>query len=674
MNRALAVVCGLLIGAVVTAKGQEVRAGGGTSSAVRIVADGKAAVVVVTADAPPPVVQYAAAELVRHVKKATGVTLPVAAESAVPGGYASRVFLGMTDAARKQGIEAGKLPPEAFVLRSVGADLYIVGEEDGGDPLSPANPKCGTLFGVYEFVETALGARWLWPGELGTYVPRAKTVGFPAADRVVSPALRFRELAWGGMQRILRGGQMDQKDIRLGFSPEVARSYAGALSVLLRRHRMGGLEAKPPTGHAFAGWWRRYGKEHPEWFMLRRDGVRGSPDPNALDVDICVSNEELQDFIVKQWDGKSVLRLGPVDRPGRCTCAACRAWDGPQPEKIPWFAKVVYETDPRAKHVFAGATSDRYARFWKTIQEKARKRNPDVLVSGSFIYENEFPAPVTGIQLNTGIYAEFVQWQDPHLRWFPMPEEAYAWVKEQWRGWQRTGLRMGYRPNYLHNGYVMPHVETRQSGDFLKFAYAHGMEGARFDSLTGQWAVHGLGLYMHLRLLNKPDLEIAQIRQEYFSAFGPAAGAVERYCGYWETYGVENVMRFLELFQNPFLGYRYRAYPLKARKAYPADVFTPAVALLDEALTQARADPLPEYAERVEFLRAGLRHAQLTVGLASIFDGKKNVPKARLKEGRDALAELVRFRKEHQQMYFSDLLWVTSYWERPCWNVDALVE
>ncbi len=663
-----------LAGAVIMSEGQGVRVNDETSAVVRIVADGKATAVVVTADAPPPIVQYAAAELVRHVKKATGVTLPVAAESTVPEDYASRVFLGMTKAAGKQGLMTDKLPPEAFVIRSVGADLYIVGEEDGGDPLCPTNSKCGTLFGVYEFIETALGVRWLWPGELGTYVPRTKTIELPAVNRVVSPALRFRELAWHGMRKILDGGKMDQKDIRLGFSPEVARSYAEALSALLRRHRMGGMDAKPPTGHAFGGWWQRYGKEHPEWFMLRRDGGRGSTDPKARDVDICVTNEELQDFIVKQWDGKSVLRLGPVDRPGRCTCAACRAWDGPQPEKIPWFAKVVYETDPRAKDVFAGATSDRYARFWKTIQEKARKRNPDVLVSGSFIYENEFPAPVTGIKLNKGIYAEFVQWQDPHLRWFPMPEEAYAWVKAQWLGWQQTGLRMGYRPNYLHNGYVMPHVETRQSGDFFKFAHKHGMEGARFDSLTGQWAVHGLGLYMHLRLLNKPDLEIEEIRSEYFSAFGPAAGAVERYCDYWENYAVENVMPFLELFSTPFCGYRYRAYPLKAHKAYPIEVFAPAVKLLEEAVALARADPLPEYAERVEFLRVGLKHAQLTVQLAGIFDGKKNVPKDRLQEGTDSLAELVRFRKDHQQMYFSDLLWVTSFWERPAWNLDALAK
>ena len=69
----------------------------------------------------------------------------------------------------------------------------------------------------------------------------------------------------------------------------------------------------------------------------------------------------------------------------------------------------------------------------------------------------------------------------------------------------------------------MPHFDTWQSGRFFQFAYEHGMEGARFDSLTGQWATHGLRLYVHLRLMSNPELSIEEIRREYFSGFGPAA-------------------------------------------------------------------------------------------------------------------------------------------------------
>ena len=42
--------------------------------------------------------------------------------------------------------------------------------------------------------------------------------------------------------------------------------------------------------------------------------------------------------------------------------------------------------------------------------------------------------------------------------------------------------------------------------------------------------------YMHYRLNWNPEMEIEAIRQEYFSAFGPAAADVEQYFDYWENY------------------------------------------------------------------------------------------------------------------------------------------
>jgi len=640
---------------------------------VTLVREGSARAMVVTADEPTAMARYAAEELVWHVERATGVTIEVVPESSAPADVHTRLYIGETESARHNGIDPERLPREAYVMRSVGNDLFIVGQEDDGDPLDQGNPNAGTLFGVYEFLERVLGVRWLWPGELGTYVPRTDTVEVWSLNETTAPALSFRTLVWGRIRAIVRGSQtLSPEDARLGFSPEGAERYGAALQVLLRRHRMGGMDAKPPTGHAFSGWWARYGAAHPEWFALRRDGSRGHPDTAYGHVPMCVSNEELQDFIVAQWDGESVLRLGPVDRPGRCNCPNCRAWDGPQPETPPWFAKRVYETDSRAQALFAGATPDRYARFWKVIQEKAAKRNPNALVSGSFLYENEFPAPVSDIQLNKNIYAEFVQWQDPHLRWFPMPEEAFEWIKAQWLGWRKTGIRMGYRPNYLHDGYVMPHFDTRQSGAFFKFAYGHGMEGARFDSLTGQWAAQGLRLYMHLRLMSKPHLELAAIRGEYFSAFGPAAEIMARYFDYWEEYACQNVLRFIELYRD--VGWRYSSYVRKAHAAFPAPCFEPAAAMLEEALAAARADPLPDFAARVRFIQIGLEHARLATKLTAVYDGKEVVSEERMEEAKRALKELVRFRKEQEGTFFSDLLHVTSFWERPRMNLDAIMD
>jgi hypothetical protein len=641
---------------------------------VSLVRDGEARAVVVIADTPAPTARYAAEELVGHIEKATGVTLDIVKESDGLRQMHTRVYIGDTEASRNLGLDPIQLPREMFVLRSVGNDLFIAGREDDGDPFAEDNPNTGPLFGVYEFLGTALGVRWLWPGELGTYVPKTDTVELSAINKMSAPAIQFRGFYWSRMRNFALGsGRLEEADEKIGFSQDVAESYGKALQILLRRHRLGGMDAKPPSGHAFSGWWQRYGAEHPDWFAMRKDGLRGTDDKDEAHVDMCVTNEALQDFIVSQWDGERVLLLGPVDRPGRCACDKCQAWDAPQPENPPWFAERVYATDRRAQQVFSGVTSDRYARFWKTIQEKAAKRNPNALVSISFIYENEFPAPRHDIHLGRSIYGEFVQWQDPHLRWFPMPDEAYEWVKAQWLGWQATGIRMGYRPNYLHDGYVMPHFETRQSGEFFKFAYAHGMEGAIFDSLTGQWAVHGPRLYMHMRLMSDPTLDLPAILGEYCSAFGPASGTMARYFDYWEGYAFENRMRFIKLFWD--VGFRYRAYPLAAHEAFPPACFEPADALLDHALREAGASGVPpEFADRVRFIRIGLEHARLTAKLTALFGGNEAVPEANLADAKSALRELVAFRKEHQRLFFSDLLWVTSFWERPKLNLDQLMD
>ena len=642
----------------------------GSSGAISIVRDGKALGVVARADEPTETARYAVEELVLHVKKATGLDLEVLPESKTTEEMGTRIFVGETRAARERGIDPEGMEREAYIIRSVGSDLFILGREGDGNPLLQDNPNVGTLFGVYEFLERFLGVRWLWPGELGTYVPRTSEIEVPAIDETQKPELSFRSLAWSRIRSVLTGREIDEEDVRLGFSRDGALRYAEALEVMLRRHRMGGMDVKPPTGHAFSGWWQRYGGEHPEWFAMRRDGTRGHPDRDFLHVPMCVSNEELHDFIVDQWDGKSVLRLGPVDRPGRCNCEVCRSWDGPQPEEPPWFAMRVYRTEPRAQELFAGVTSDRYARFWKAVHRKAAMRNPKALVSGSFIYENEFPAPTREFDLD-GVYAEFVQWQDPHLRWFPMPDEAYEWIKDQWLGWRRTGIRMGYRPNYLHDGYVMPHFETRQSGGFFKFAYENGMEGARFDSLTGQWAAQGLRLYTHLRLMSKPGLELDAIRQEYLSAFGPAAKTMDHYFEYWERYAIDNMIRFIELYWD--VGWRYSSYVRRAHVAFPGECFGPAEELLERALAETCDHPNPEFAERVRFIQIGLRHARLAVDLAAVFDGEEEVPVERVKEGMEALRRLVRFRKENEHTFFSDLLHTTGFWERAQYNLESLL-
>ena len=146
---------------------------------VTVVVDGEPRAVVVTAEAPTRTAAYAVEELVEHVRLATGVTLEVVPESEAPAHVNTRIYVGETAAALREGIDTARLPRETFVMRSVGNDLYILGRESGADPLELDNPDVGTLFGVYEFLEEFVGVRWLWPGELGTWRPGRGRSRFP---------------------------------------------------------------------------------------------------------------------------------------------------------------------------------------------------------------------------------------------------------------------------------------------------------------------------------------------------------------------------------------------------------------------------------------------------------------------------------------------------------------
>ncbi|MDY0168461.1 MAG: DUF4838 domain-containing protein [Thermoguttaceae bacterium] len=655
---------------------------------VELVRDGAPAAVVVIADTPSRTAAYAAQELVNHIEHATGGRLPVVAEADVPEDVGSRIFVGMTAAARAQGIVAEALGPEEFVLRSAGADLYIVGDEDEGDPLSPYNSKCGTLFGVYELLERCAGVRWLWPGALGTYIPPTDTVKLDAVDERIAPRLAFREIAWGRVRAaaIRKTEPLTDAEKILGFSPEGLSHYGHDLQDYLRRHRMGGMDRKPSTGHHFSGWWERYGEKHPEWFMMHEDGTRGpSKRSGTRQVPMCVSNPELHRFIVERWDGKSTIRLGEVDWPDACRCPACRAWDSPQPDPLPGFLTSQIDSgNPESSrlqvhrsHVLRGfydpmCTSDRYARFWQAVRKRAAERNPEALVT-TYIYYGYFPAPATDIELGEHVFGEFVPWGNPqHTDFFPMREEALAWLKEQWLGWRRTGMRLAYRPNYLHDGWVMPLVDVRQAAEFFQFAVENGMEGSRFDSLTGQWAVHGPKLYVHMRLHAKPELAVDDILDEYYEAFGPAAPEVREYFEYWERYCADNLQKINDLYID--VGHRWARFLLMAHKAFPPASFEAAEAILQRAKRAAADHPRPEYAARVAFVAAGLEHARLAGRLAALFDGDRNIPadSERFEQAVEALRELVAFRRAHEKPYISDYLYGAAGREARFWNLRPL--
>lgn len=609
---------------------------------VPLVANGKALAVVVTADHPGEVARYAAEELVYHIQKATGVRLSIVTESMVPPEPPGRVYIGDCEASREAGIETGKLALDAFVLRTKGTSLIIAGNDGGGDPLD-SSTRAGTLWGVYEWLEHETNVRWLWPGETGTYAPKASSVTAHEVDQTTPP--RF-------VQRKLRAGLgFESEHPALGFTKEAAELYAHDQTVFLRRHRMG--RSQPMSyGHAFVDWWKKDGKAHPEWFQLRDNGQRG-PSKSTGRFSMCVSDAGLQHEIVARWaakkgrstGGASFLNACENDILGQCTCEKCRAWDGQAPADYLKFYS------PNSKMNGSRFVSDRYARFWLSVQEQAAQVDPEAVVIG-YVYFNYFQAPVTGIKLNPHILLGYC----PSGGFFPRSDEEHEWMKKQWSGWADTGARLFMRTNHLLDGYCMPFIFAHQFADEFHHAVAHGMVGTDYDSLTGHWATQGPNLYVAARLHTRPEASADELLAEYYAAFGKAAPLVKDCFDYWENYTTarrEELGKVMEEMKAS----RWRSWATAAHVIYPPASFAPADALLARAAQAVASDS--ESAARVKFLQLGLDHAKLCARVSSQLTAA--APKAGVEETKALLAELIAFRRSAEKSgisNFNHLAWV----------------
>ena len=165
--------------------------------------------------------------------------------------------------------------------------------------------------------------------------------------------------------------------------------------------------------------------------------------------------------------------------------------------------------------------------------------------------------------------------------------------------------------------------------------------------------------YLYFRLMADPARTVGDIRQEYFSSFGPAAPHVERYFDYWEDYQY----KLLEA-DNWGVWDRYAFGVGGVQVQYPPEVFVPAAKILDEALAAVAATELPECAERVKFLQAGLEHARLCARFVGTVDGggrarhdpilPADTEAFGFKAAQQALHDLMSFRSQHQRPYIAD--------------------
>ncbi|MDD5707648.1 MAG: hypothetical protein PHR35_17145, partial [Kiritimatiellae bacterium] len=181
------------------------------AAGVTLVENGQPRATIVLAERPTRAAQLAAYELQYHIRKITGVDLPMAAETQPATG--ARVLVGESAATRELGLKSADFAPQEYLIafRPTGPTsptapntLVLIGRDKAdtnrvdyasGNGFLDLFDEQGTLYAAYDFLERFCGVRWYLPTDLGiTYTERG-TLEVQGKDVRRSPDMKFRSVS-----------------------------------------------------------------------------------------------------------------------------------------------------------------------------------------------------------------------------------------------------------------------------------------------------------------------------------------------------------------------------------------------------------------------------------------------------------------------------------------------
>jgi hypothetical protein len=464
------------------------------AKALVLARDGQALATIIVAPNATTAEKTAATELADYLGKITAAKFTVKLESSAAAAT-SRLFVGHTQAAAKLGIEAGRLGPEEWIIRTAGEDLYLLG----------GRPR-GTLYAVYHFLEDQLGVRWWTPWE--ETVPSAPTLQVGALNRRGQPGFRYRDMymiygqdegRFAARNRLNREGD-----------PAIASKYGGALNYGPPHHCHTFIHYFPPA---------KYFQQHPEWFSL----IGGKRTDNR--PQLCLTNPELRqaylaklrEYIRTSWAAAKEQDLPPPlvfsvsqnDWLNACQCDKCQAIakaegseSGPLLDFVNYMADGVKDDYPE---VFIDTLAYQYTqKAPKTI--KAR----DNVIIRLCDTESDMLRPIT--------HANNRAFQDHILSWASIAKNLRIW---------EYAVTYAYtwrlpRPS-AHDGLPLPTAHT--FGPDYRFFRAHNVEGVFVEHEYPVAAdLRDFKVWIITKTLEDPDADYAKLRRTFLEGFYGAAG------------------------------------------------------------------------------------------------------------------------------------------------------
>ena len=282
------------------------------AGAARVVELAPGKIEVVAADKACPTVKFAAAELARFLGRSLGGEVPVVA---LPTAGRTPIFLGDSEWSRKAGISLDGKKRDTFITKIEPDRVFIVGADDPKfNMMSHIEKGVGyglllhreraTVHGVYDFLERYVGVRFYFPhDELGIVVPQHGKLSLPVETRETTPSFLIRNPYLGG------DGHWFCEDDGL---PGNGNGRVKSLEFL--RLRLSTINIPCCHGSRMLKYIERFGKEHPEFMALKKDGTRWLDPKVHFAYQLCWTNPGLREEMYQ--DVKAYLTGQPASSRG----------------------------------------------------------------------------------------------------------------------------------------------------------------------------------------------------------------------------------------------------------------------------------------------------------------------------------------------------------------------
>ncbi len=524
--------------------------------------------------------RFAAEELQEYVEKISGVKILIWKETKAL--TENQIHIGNTRFA-KEHIDFVTLPPEGFHIKTCGANLLLAGKDDAG-----------TLFAVYTFLETCLGVRWFWPGELGEAVPRQKTITIGAVEDRQSPDFILRRISPGLSRPTRHPGPQKKIGTRILDDNELWRlrnKLGGSVDYGGYTHDFGHI-IPPDT----------YGPVHPEYFAL----VNGQRDWKNFNgkhgCQLCTTNPDVIRLVIAyvrnyfdQHPEMAAVSINPNDGGGFCECPNCRALD-----VVAETAQVgaeVTEDDSRRRMDDKGKPilTDRIFTFANEVARAIQQTHPGksvlMLAYAQYVEPPLKVMPEKNIWVQLCLNSDFLCDSDFYAkrmgqfdRWIQMTDNLLLYDYFSWRG----------GPDLPRNtsGLIQDAIRHYRKAGVNKF----------FTQSRDNFGAEGLDYYVAAKLLWNTKLDADAILDDYCqTCFGLAAAPMRE----WFTLLDHRWRDAVEQLGTD----KYAGSSAYSLEMFPPEVRKRAGDLFAQAKGAADADSL----RRLEFFETGFHYTERTL-------------------------------------------------------------